>query len=118
MTHRLSILRIGALAAIPLSLFAFGLNYNASKSNTGNICVHPTSVSEAQAAKILAEVDKGSQPPTEASVRAILTATGIKQGSFKSIIIEPNSSTHKFTILLLANPTDEKAARSAIAPAR
>ena len=52
MKHWFLAVAIAVLVAAS-SLSAFGLNYNASKSNTGNIVVHPSSVTEAQATAIL-----------------------------------------------------------------
>ena len=42
---------------------------------------------------------------------ADLKAAGVKQGSIKSIIIEPNQG--KTNVFLLADPSDEKNARGA-----
>jgi hypothetical protein len=98
------------LVAVP-SLPAFALNYNSSKSNTGNIVVHPPLVTEAQANAILAMIDKERQAPSQASIEAYLKAAGVKQGSIKSIIVEPNQG--KTTVFLLADPSDEKNARGA-----
>lgn len=110
MKHWFLAVAIAVLVAAP-SLSAFGLNYNASKSNTGNIVVHPSSVTEAQATAILAMIDKERQAPSQASIEGYLKATGVKQGSIKSIIVEPNQG--KTTVFLLADPGDEKNARGA-----
>jgi len=111
MKHWFLAVAIAVLPAAAPSLSAFALNYNSSKSNTGNIVVHPSSVTEAQATAILAMIDKRRQAPTQASIEAYLEVTGVKQGSIKSIIIEPNQG--KITVLLLADPSDEKNARGA-----
>lgn len=93
------------------SLSAFAVNYNSSKSNSGNIVVHPPSVTEAQATAILAMIDKERGAPSQASIEGYLKVTGVKQGSIKSIIVEPNQG--KTTVFLLADPSDEKNARGA-----
>ena len=111
MNHRVSITAVGLLLVAAATLCAFGLNYNASKSNTGNIVVHPDSVSEAQASAILAAIEKNHQPPTEAAVQGYAKAAGVKPGVIKSIIIESNQG--KTSVLLLADPADEKTARGA-----
>jgi hypothetical protein len=98
------------LVAAP-ALSAFGLNYNASKSNTGNIVVQPSSVTGAQAMAVLAMIDKEHQAPSQASIEAYLKAAGVKPGTIKSIIIEPNQG--RTTVYLLADPGDEKNARGA-----
>lgn len=105
------LLTIAVLAFGAVSLSAFGLNYNASKSNTGNIVVHPSSVSEAQAAAVLADIDKGKQAPTEAAVKGYLTAHGVKAGMIKQIVIEQTGG--KTTVLLLDAPGDLPNARGA-----
>lgn len=109
--HRRLSIALAFLLAAAAALAAFGLNYNASKSNTGNIVVHPTSVTEAQATAILASIEKGRQPPTEAAIQGYVKAAGVKQGVIKSILIEPNQG--KSTVLLLADPGDAQAARGA-----
>ncbi len=100
-----------ALAAV--SLWAFGLNYNASKSNTGNIVVYPESVTGAQATALLAEVDKGKTAPTEVTIKANLSKNGVKQGVVKQIVIE--NTAGKTTVLLLDDPADLTKARAAMA---
>ena len=110
MKHWFVAVTIAVLVAAP-SLSAFGLNYNASKSNTGNIVVHPSSVTEAQASAILAMIDKERQAPSQASIEGYLKAAGVKQGSIKSIVVEPAQG--KTTVFLLADPSDEKNARGA-----
>jgi hypothetical protein len=111
MKHWFLAATIAVLLAAAPSLSAFGLNYNASKSNTGNIVVHPSSVTEAQATAILAMIDKERQAPSQASIEAYLKAAGVKQGFIKSIIVEPNQG--KTNVFLLADPSDEKNARGA-----
>ena len=105
----ISIATAGIVALGAVSLFA-GLNYNASKSNTGNIVVHSSSVSGAQAASILRDIDKASAP-TEADVRGYLATAGVKPGAIAKIVIEQTGG--KTTVLLLDDAGDEGKARSA-----
>jgi len=100
----------GIVLAAAVSLFA-GLNYNASKSNTGNVIVTPPSVGSGQAAVILREIDEASAP-TEADVRGYLTKAGVKPGVIAKIIIEQTGG--KTTVLLLEKPDDETKARSVV----
>ena len=97
-----------APALFSVSLFA-GLNYNASKSNTGNVVVHPSSVSGAQAASIVREIDRTSAV-TETAVRGFLTKAGVKPGVIARVVIE-QAGGHT-TVLLLNDPADEAKARS------
>ena len=99
----------GILLALCLSVSA-GLNYNASKSNTGNIVLaHTSTVSEAQASAVLAELDKSRQTPSESALRNSLTKAGVKQVTKMKIIVE--SKDGKTIVLLLDDPGDEKNAR-------
>jgi len=106
--HPFAIAMASVLLAAAVSLFA-GLNYNASKSNTGNMIVHSSSVSPAQAAAILREVDKASAP-TEADVRGYLTKAEVKQEAIAKIVIERTGG--KTTVLLLESPDDLAKAES------
>jgi hypothetical protein len=112
MNHRPSIAAIGVVLAAAGALSAFAINYNSSKSNSGNIVVHSPTVTETQAAAILASLDKSRQAPTEAAIQGFIKAAGVKQGAIKAIIIEPNQG--KTNVLLLDDPADEKTARAAM----
>ncbi|HML15533.1 MAG TPA: hypothetical protein VK419_00845 [Bryobacteraceae bacterium] len=112
------LLTLGAMGVL-LAAFAprsfAGLNYNASKSNTGNIAVHPPSVPPAQVAAILKYLDdKGSQA-NEAGLRKIL---GAQSDSIKAVKIEPGPNGKGVTVLLLADPGDEGAARGVVSGKR
>lgn len=109
--------RFTLLLAAAALLSAFGLNYNASKSNTGNIVVHPSNVSEAQASAVLASLDASRDTPTEAAVRGHIAKAGIKPGAIKRIIIERNAQG-KSNVLLLADPGDEAPARTSLSRSR
>lgn len=108
-----SYLAIGVLLAGVVSLVAFGLNYNASKSNTGNIIVTPDYVTKAQAAAILAEVEKTGKTPDEAAVRTVMTRHGVPSDRIKKVVIGITSSggSKGYGIMLLDDPANEGAAR-------
>jgi type IV secretory pathway protease TraF len=111
MKHRFAIAAIVVLLAAAVSLSAFGLNYNASKSNTGNVILaHTSSVSEAQAAAVLARIDESRRAPSAAALRGYLTAAGVKHDSM-TILIEQDQG--KTVILLLDDRGDEQKARDA-----
>jgi hypothetical protein len=103
------------LAAFAPRSFA-SVNYNSSKSNTGNIVIsyNPNQVTKAQAAAILADLEKSGPSAGEPDVRAVLTKQGVTNDSIKSIVIIPAGNGKGSTILLLADPVDEKAARDAV----
>jgi hypothetical protein len=105
--------------AVAVSLSAFGLNYNASKSNTGNFTLsYPDDVlSRAQAAAVLAELDKAGKAPTEAVVRQILTQQGVSASRVKTIRVIGITSaggSKGYGIMLLENPDDEATARASL----
>jgi hypothetical protein len=112
---------IAAGFALISALSAFGLNYNASKSNTGNFTLsYPDEVlSQAQAAAVLAEFDKIGQAPTEAVVRQILTKQGVAATRVKAVRVMSYGMTasggHKgYGIMLLEDPADEETARTSL----
>jgi hypothetical protein len=117
-----SLVRAIALGfAVMSSLSAFGLNYNASKSNTGNFTLsYPDEVlSQAQAAAVLAEFDKAGQAPTEALVRQLLTKQGVAASRVKTVRVTSYGMTasggHKgYGIMLLEDPADEATARASL----
>ena len=101
-----------------LTSFA-GLNYNASKSNTGNIIVTPEFVTTAQASAILAEIEKAGKTPDEPAVRAAMTKSGVSSARIAKIMIH-NSTTgvsnrKTYSIMLLDDPSSEAAANAAVA---
>jgi hypothetical protein len=94
-----------------------GLNYNASKSNTGNIVVHPEGVFTAdQVLRITKMVDQASPGKLdEAAVRGFLKqAAGSKEASIKAIVVERNPGGKGSSILLLADPKDVDTARGMV----
>jgi hypothetical protein len=106
----------GLLLAMPSPCSA-GVNYNSSKSNTGNFVLtySPDVVSGAQAAAILGDLDKtGAQVMDETTLRGILKTHGVRNDHIRKIIIEPvKSGRQDGAIFLLENPRDEAQARSA-----
>lgn len=92
-----------------------GLNYNASKSNTGNIIVTPESVTAAQASAILAELEKSGKTPDEEAVRGAAAKHGIPKGVIKKIGvtgITTAGGSKGYGITLLADPADEDRAKA------
>jgi hypothetical protein len=107
----------GLLLTMP-SRSSASINYNSSKSNSGNFVVsyNPDVVTQAQAKAILDDLDKKGQGAVdESTVKFIMHAHGVLQGKIKKIIIESGKSGQKrVTILLLADPAEEAQARGAI----
>ncbi len=92
-----------------------GLNYNASKSNTGNIIVTPESVTAAQASAILADLEKSGKTPDEEAVRAAAAKHGVPKGVIKKVIVTGITSgggSKGYGITLLAEPGDEGVAKA------
>jgi hypothetical protein len=116
-----SLLGLSAVGfVLAASLSAFGLNYNASKSNTGNFTLsYPDDVlSRAQAAAVLVELDKADKAPNEAVVRQILTKQGVQASRVKTvrvIAITSGGGSKGYGIMLLEDPADEATARAALA---
>lgn len=115
--------RLLVLGAIGVLFAAFApashaaAKYSSSKSNDGNFVLSydPNIVTQAQAAAILTDLEKPDQPIDEPGVRDVLREEGVQNDSIKKVVIEPGPNGSKgATILLLAKPADETAARSAI----
>ncbi len=106
--------RIPGLALVLVTLgwivcAAAASNLNLSKSNINRL-VYPPSVSQAQAAAILATLDQAGPGMNEATVTKALQKAGIRD--IRKIVILPPSRTGSLsTIILLTNPADEPAAR-------
>jgi hypothetical protein len=102
-----------AIAGLLLSAAVAGLNYNASKSNTGHFAIsYPTGVTKAQVSAILSDLEKLGKAPDEAAVQGMLKSHAVSAALAKKIVIEPGNGGA--TILLLADPADEAAARGAL----
>ncbi|HLW75457.1 MAG TPA: hypothetical protein VKS01_00710 [Bryobacteraceae bacterium] len=102
------------LLAGVVSVFA-AINYNSSKSNTGNILVAPEVVTSAQAAAILADLEKSGKTPDEGEVRAAAAKHGVPKGLIKKVNITGITSgggSKGYGITLLADPADEAAANA------
>jgi len=106
-----------ALAGVALAAFT-GLvaaaTINSTRSNTFRVTYDTTVVSPAQAAALLAELEKLG-PADEAKQKMWLAANfkrlGIQADRIKKIVVLPASNTRKtITIILLKNPADEAAA--------
>ncbi|HTS77447.1 MAG TPA: hypothetical protein VMG40_14645 [Bryobacteraceae bacterium] len=110
---------LGAVATslvLATTLVAFGLNYNASKSNTGNIILTAPegALTQAQVGAILSELDKSKTAPTEAAVRQVLAKQGVPANRFKKVLITTAGGSKGYGIMLLADPQDEATARVAM----
>ncbi len=115
MQRLLMLVAIGVLLTVAAPRSSAALNYNSSKSNTGNFVIAYTDpVTRAQADAILADLEKAGRSPDETGVRGILSTHGVQSDSIGKIIIDKGPSGSKgATILLLKDPGDENAARSA-----
>lgn len=116
--------RLLMLGAIGVLFAASGLRvsaapkYNSRKSSNGNFVLsYSDLVTLAQAGAILADLEKPDQPVDEPGVRDVLRNQGVQNDHIRKIIIELDPSGKGATILLLADPADEKAARKAISNA-
>jgi hypothetical protein len=113
---------VGAIAvgfALAASLSAFAINYNSSKSNSGNFALsYPDEVlSQAQAAAVLTELDKAGKAPTEAVVREILAKQGVPASRVKTVRligITSGGGSKGYGIMLLEDPADEATARASL----
>jgi len=111
---------LGGTCALLLTLASpcsAAINYNSSKSNSGNFVLtySPNAASGAQAAAILGDLDKmGARVLDESTLRGILKTHGARTDHIRKIIIEPvKNGRPDGAIFLLENPTDEAQARSA-----
>jgi hypothetical protein len=89
-------------------------NLNLSKSNINRL-VYPTdTVSQAQAAAILADLDSAMQSGARVNLQAAVGEALKKQGldtKIKKTIIQPPSAAQPLTtVIILSNPADEAAA--------
>jgi hypothetical protein len=113
MRHFSTCATICVLLVFAAALSAFGLNYNASKSNTGNIVLaySPDRMTEAQAAAVLAELEKGGAAPDEATLRQILKKQGVQADGIQKIVKpgmvgDPRTIAKSYCFLLLEKPED------------
>ncbi len=87
-------------------------NLNLSKSNINRLIYPADTVSSAQAAAILADLDAATQQSQgrinlEGAVNEALTKQGL-EAKIKKIIIKPASAAGQLTtIIILSNPADE-----------
>jgi hypothetical protein len=117
------LLMIGTIGAVILvvapCVCIAGLNYNASKSNTGYFVVSydVNIITLAQAGAILTDLEKEKaegQPVDEDGVREVMRKQGVQNDHVKKIIIETEASGKSTTILLLSRREDENAGRAAV----
>ena len=100
------------LAAIALFSTSWAAtNLNSSRSNIYRVTYDTEVMSSAQAAALLAELDKLG-PSDEATLKQWLAANfkkhGIRADGIKKIVVLPASSGRKtITVILLKNPADE-----------
>jgi len=88
-------------------------NLNLSKSNVNRVVYDTTAVTLAQAASILADLDKMGPGVNEATVRKLLEKQGVNLSLIQKIDIVPAGQRGWTipTILILKNPADGPAAR-------
>jgi len=86
-------------------------NLNLSKSNVNRLIYPADTVSQAQAAAILADLDSVMQSGGRVNLQAAVEEALKKQGldtKIKKTIIKPANATGQLTtIIILANPADE-----------
>lgn len=88
------------------------ISLNSSRSNIYRLFFPPDLVTQAQAAAILAALDKAGKSVAEGQVTEIIKTHGVRAEAVKKILILPPDKTHKeITIILLTNPGDEAQAR-------
>ncbi len=101
-----------------LSLLIFGAafyagaasNLNLSKSNINKLIYPADTVSQAQAAAILADLDAAAQSGGRVNLNAAVSQALKKQGldtKIKKTIIRPAAAGQLTTIIILSNPADE-----------
>ncbi len=108
---------LGALAVVTVG---FAINYNSSKSNSGNIVVAPDFVTKSQAAAVLADLEKSGKTPDETAVRAAMKKHGVAADRIREVHITGITSgggSKGYGILLLENASDESTARAELARA-
>lgn len=117
MKHLLMLGPLGVLLAASVSPASAALRYEARQSNNGNFALayYAEVVTRAQAAAVLADLEKSAEPVDEPGLREVLRKQGVPIDDIKKIVIDagPNGGEGA-TILLLMKSSDEKAARSAL----
>ncbi|MDD5542286.1 MAG: hypothetical protein PHX83_03860 [Acidobacteriia bacterium] len=88
------------------------ISLNSSRSNVYRLFFPPDLVTQAQAAAILAALDKAGKSVAAGQVTEIMKTHGVRAEAIKKILILPPDKTHKeITIILLKDPGDETQAR-------
>lgn len=109
------LLTLGAVASLLVAMGSMvwaATNLNSSKSNVYRV-THGSAVTQAQAARVLNELDMIGLGATEATVREVLRKLGINQPNLIVRIVpagQRRGSERISLILLLTNPADEPAA--------
>ena len=106
------LLGIGAITSLLVAMTSIcfaATNLNSSRSNNYKLVYSETLVTPAQAASILAELDKiGPKGDVdEATLRKILLKRGVPVGSIKKIVMRKSVSIEIMNIILLTDLADE-----------
>ena len=112
MRPRLSVGTIVGLLVVAMAAGSWaGSNLNLSKSNVNRLVYSSDAVSSAQAAAILADLDKAGQlDEAKASqlIQQLLSKHGVQAGKIKKVTVRPWDPKRKtMAILLLTDPADE-----------
>jgi hypothetical protein len=101
----------GLLAVAMASAAPAGINFNLSKSNVNRLVYPSDAMSPAQAAAIVADLDKaGRLDEARATqlVQQLLVKHGVKPGTIKKITVRPWEPVRKSaSIIVLTDPADE-----------
>jgi hypothetical protein len=91
-------------------------NLNSSRSNIYRLIYSTDTVSQAQAAAILADLDAAAQSQGRVNLEGAVSQALVKQGldtKIKKTIINPASESDQLTtIIILSNPADEAQAQA------
>lgn len=111
--QRLSRNFLFALLLSAASIVHASANLNLSKSNVNRVVYDSSAVSPAQAAALLAELDRMGLAD-EAKLKQWLPANfkrlGIAPEKVKKIVVRYDAARKSMSVILLANPADEPAA--------
>jgi hypothetical protein len=101
----------GLLAVALAAAVQAATNLNLSKSNVNRLVYSSDAMSPAQAAAIVADLDKaGRLDEARASllVQQLLVKHGVKPGTIKKVTVRPWDPVRKtMTVIVLTNPADE-----------
>lgn len=102
---------------LPVSFAGKSANLNLSKSNINRLIYPADTVSQAQAAAILADLDAATQQSQgrvnlNAAVSQALTKQGLDAKIKKTIINPAGAAGQLTTVIILSNPADEAEAQA------